>query len=230
MSNEQEPVPLHHAIGARLRELRQERGLRQDDVALAARHWGVDWTQPTVAAIEAGARPLAVEELLLLPVILFEGIELPDLLPGDGWVDLDTPMGTTVLRRAALRRLLEGRYAAAPKTRRVAEVIHANAPGRGIELTADRPQEEERAQAVSAAAGGDAERKAARKLSIPPIEVSEAAYARYGRSLTAERDRRVAEQAPADASPRSLQALRGHVTRALLSELDPILNQKGRRG
>jgi len=56
-----------------------------------------------------------------------------------------------------------------------------------------------------------------------------AAHGRYGRSFSDERDRRVAEQATSDAAPRTLQALRGHVTRAMVAELAPVLEQ-GRRG
>jgi hypothetical protein len=82
------------------------------------------------------------------------------------------------------------------------------------------------AQDAQEAARGDAERKAARKLGVDAMNLSVAAHGRYGRSFTAERDARVAEQAPADASPRSLQALRGHVTRAMLAELAPALERK----
>jgi hypothetical protein len=81
---------------------------------------------------------------------------------------------------------------------------------------------------ASEAAGGDAERKAARRLGVPALTLSVAAHSRYGRSFTAERDRRVAEQAPADAPPRTLQALRGHITRALIAELATALTKGGR--
>ena len=82
------------------------------------------------------------------------------------------------------------------------------------------------AEDAKEAARGDAVRKAARKLGVRPLVLSAAAQGQYGRSFTAERDARVAEQAPADAPPRSLQALRGHVTRAMLAELAPALEQK----
>lgn len=65
----------------------------------------------------------------------------------------------------------------------------------------------------------DAEQKAARRLRTFPLMVAAAARKRWGRSFTEERDRRVAEQAPSGASPRTLQAARGHVARVLLKEL-----------
>lgn len=85
MSNEQ--PSLSQAIGARLRALRTEHGLRQEQVAAYARVWGLDWTRSTVAAIEAGDRALSLEEFFALPLV-YKPLQLPDLFPGDGWVDL----------------------------------------------------------------------------------------------------------------------------------------------
>jgi hypothetical protein len=67
----------------------------------------------------------------------------------------------------------------------------------------------------------DAEQKAARRLRTFPLAVAVAARRRWRRSFTEERDHRVTAQAQPDATPRTLQALRGHVTRALLDELRP---------
>jgi hypothetical protein len=74
-------------------------------------------------------------------------------------------------------------------------------------------------EAAHADVAGDAELKAARRLRVPPVAVALAARRSWKRSLTEERDRRVAEEAPADATPRTLQALRGHISRGLLEEL-----------
>lgn len=65
----------------------------------------------------------------------------------------------------------------------------------------------------------DADRKAATRLAVDPLVVAVAAQLLWGRSLTDERDRRVRDSAPADASPRSIQAIRGRVTRHLLDEI-----------
>jgi hypothetical protein len=52
---------------------------------------------------------------------------------------------------------------------------------------------------------------------------------RWGRSLTEERDRRVAAQASPDATPRTRQAVRGHVTRELMATLAPIVEPQRAR-
>jgi hypothetical protein len=95
---------------------------------------------------------------------------------------------------------------------------------------------------------GDADQKAARRLGIGTDELLSAATALWGRSLTAERDRRVdvgvpssaddhrvmvvANDRPVLASPegqqRALRALRGHTTRELLKELRATLNRAER--
>jgi hypothetical protein len=51
--------------------------------------------------------------------------------------------------------------------------------------------------------------------------------AKWGRTLAEERDHRVTEQARDDDAPRGLQALRGHVTRDLTTELETELREKG---
>jgi hypothetical protein len=53
-------------------------------------------------------------------------------------------------------------------------------------------------------------------LGVEPLAVAKAARKLWDRSLTEERDRRLERR---DATPRSVQALRGHVTRALIAEL-----------
>jgi hypothetical protein len=69
---------------------------------------------------------------------------------------------------------------------------------------------------------GDAERHAARKLGTTPEQINVAALRRWGRTLAEERDHRLSEQT-AELSARSRQALRGHITRDLLTELQDEL-------
>ena len=231
---------LQQAIGRRLRELRHDLGLRQDTVAQGARDVGLLWRQATVAAIEHGQRAVALEEFVLLPLALWHASEratgigywvaLADLLPDDDWVELTE---RTSAHTGALRDLLTGRRPDSqqpfdgeidtPSSERIADPARAmQARGRLARLWPGASWRE--LDRALAAAAGEAERKAARKLGVPPQVVSVAAYARWGRSLTEERDRRVAAQTVAPQTtggikPRTLQALRGHVTRALLDEL-----------
>jgi hypothetical protein len=50
---------------------------------------------------------------------------------------------------------------------------------------------------------------------------------RWGRTLAEERDHRLSEQGR-DTTPRSRQALRGHITRDLMTELEDELRDQGR--
>lgn len=115
-----DPAPaLATVLGQRLRALRKGGDKRQEDVAVAARGYGLAWRRATVAAIETGRRQLSVGELFLLPAVLTRlavgrtgatapasgGLVVADLLPehGDQWAAL-TP-GTNV-RVRGLRALL----------------------------------------------------------------------------------------------------------------------------
>src|SRR5262249_49323241 len=77
----------------------------------------------------------------------------------------------------------------------------------------------------------DAAIKAARKLGVDPETIQTASLKLWNRSLTQERDDRLT--ADPDVSTRSRQALRGHVTRELISELQqeikPTTKTKTRR-
>jgi hypothetical protein len=233
-------LTVDQAIGQRLRELRLEHGLRQDQVATAARQVGLGWTQSTVAAVERGNRALSLGEWFLLPTVVgFAGRvtgpwpKLAELLPNSGRVAVsaETTADVDVLRAELAgqldhdsrhpfgdydtpfsRQLNEGTRRFSAEVKRLLPLWPAMTMG-GL-------------KAAREAARGDAERKAARKLGVPALKLSVAAHGRYGRSFTDERDRRVAEQTPADAPPRSLQALRGHVTRAMLAELASALERK----
>jgi DNA-binding XRE family transcriptional regulator len=234
-------LTVDQAIGQRLRELRLESGLRQDQVATAARRVGLGWTQATVAAIERGNRELSLGEWFLLPTVVgFAGgmtghwPKLAELLPDSGRVALsgETTAAVDILRAELAGQLDHdsrhplGDYST-PLSRKLNESTQRWLAKVKRELLPLWPgMTLGGAQDAQEAARGDAERKAARKLGVDAMNLSVAAHGRYGRSFTAERDARVAEQAPADASPRSLQALRGHVTRAMLAELAPALERK----
>jgi hypothetical protein len=205
---------------------------------------GLGWTQSTVAAIEGGNRALSLGEWFLLSTLIGHAtgfvthqFELAELLPASGRVALsdETTADVEVLRAALAGRLTDpDRKPLAdfdtPLSRRFRDDMRRWS-GEMKRLARLWPKMSLRdyETARDAAARGDAERKAARRLGVPPLDLSVAAHGRYGRSFSDERDRRVAEQAPDDAAPRTLQALRGHVTRAMVAELAPVL-EKGRRG
>jgi hypothetical protein len=236
-------LTVDQAIGQRLRQLRGEYGLRQDQVATAARRVGLGWTQSTVAAIEHGNRGLSLGEWFMLPMVVgFAGggagpwPKLAELLPDSGRVAVsaETTADVDVLRAGLAGQLdHDSRHPFAdydtPFTRKLNESTRRFTAELRPLLPLWPDMATDGYRNAQKAARGDAERKAARKLGVPPLKLSVAAFGRYGRSFTEERDARVAEQAPTDAAPRSLQALRGHITRGMLAELAPVL-EKGRQG
>lgn len=73
----------------------------------------------------------------------------------------------------------------------------------------------------------EAERKMADQLDVAPFQIRDAAHRLWGRTLTDEREARLARRIEnGDVSPRSLQAHRGHVTRELEQEIEQALREK----
>jgi hypothetical protein len=218
--------PLREVLAIGMKEARQQLGLRQEDAAARARAFGLSaWIRGTVAQAEVGARRFGLEEVLLL-TLAYE-TSLADLIAGDDdeLVEL-TPQAR--LSVGALRAMLRGDQAAVQRLSTEAVDIPARrgAPatsrsGRFPDVLAeaqrfgmgDRSLLEHALDEVS-----DAERYAARKLGTTPERLNVAAMQRWGRTLAGERDHRLSEQA-GDVSPRSRQALRGHITRDLMAEL-----------
>lgn len=220
-------------IGAGVRVLRLEQGLTQDELARSLRNAGLDWDQGALARLEAGGRGVSPEQHLLLAQAL--GVEPYQLIAGDDddWVTL-TPRARwrTIAVRAAYAGANPAQMPAGDfedpvirSVRKVAQVIVGRHEQRAAAAKwwprATAGQLDEAIEAV-----GDAERKAGRALGVDPVAVSTVAHKKWGRSFTAERDARAAGLLEEGAGRRALQALRGHVTRQLLAELAPILEEK----
>lgn len=242
----------------RVRTLRDERGETRDELARRARSHGLPWSRDTIAHIEDGTRAIPVEEFLLLPFI-FECELADILGPGDaddvGGVVLVIDARARILlteqasaQPRALAAVLRGRWSdhrdgfETPGSLDAIAERMAGTIGRFADTTARLIERrtksyerlwpgasvEELIQA-EAAAENLAEQKAEAKLGVDALYVSVAAFGLWGRSLTDERDRRLIERAKASISPRSRQALRGHITRELLQELEPVIRRYRRR-
>ncbi|MGH7413183.1 MAG: helix-turn-helix domain-containing protein [Candidatus Rokuibacteriota bacterium] len=217
-------------LGRGLRQLRESRGLRQDEVATLARRWGLEWTQATVATIETGRRQLSVEEFLLLPWIaahqgidaIAQGtatpIELEELIRRGAGEDAIALTPTVYAEAGGIRAIVRGQahspgfedwFALGQSRLRVSEEV----------LAWGQRMPHFHVLAAHADQWADAEQKAARRLATSSLAVAVLARRLWKRSLTEERDARVAGQAPAGATAQTLRALRGHVARALLDEL-----------
>lgn len=241
MPGDERPPTLDQVIGANVRRLREAQGWSQDQFATLARNKGLNWTRSTVAAVEAGAKTLDLGEFLLLVVTASASVN--DLLAGSGRVQIAeaTPKLSAVLAvlegRDAYLDLITGDLGFPPfnwaeiqaalvalgrlqphstfqRRRRRYERL---APG----ITRDPAKIAEAERAAS----GEAEMKAARKLRVDALDLTVAAFGLWNRSLTQERDARVAESEAPNTPSRSIQALRGRVTRQLLEDLKARLKE-----
>lgn len=211
------PVLLQSVITDNMRRIRRERGVLQEDVAMAARWVGVMWSSTTVAQIESGTRQLSLDEFLLLPLILH--CKIGDLLAVE---DQNQPV------KLGYNTILD------PEA--VAELVSSKGPQLKDDQIPMLPGLEEKLdpkikEAISFSgleptllsylkvregARGEAERKAAQTLKFSAVEITALAIRLWSRSLTEERDARAQEQA---SEGKEKRAVRGHITRALLQEI-----------
>lgn len=219
------PRSLRQVLATGAARVRRERGLGEEEAAELLCSYGLtNWQGGTVSQVEAGVRPLAVEELLLLCVAYRVSLlELtgPDPEPVELTAGARLPAAAV---RAMLGddgevlRALPGDALDVPATR--AEPTGAPAPPEALVHAARRFGVRGSAEVGRALAGiGDAERNAARRLGVSPERLVLAAVGRWGRPLTAERDARI-EQRRASTEPDRHIMLRGLVTRELLTELE----------
>jgi transcriptional regulator with XRE-family HTH domain len=201
------PIPLSEAIRQRLRALRLGRGWTQEELAAVARISGLDWTHDTVKNIEVGSRAIGLEELFLL-LLVFQVDEEGFFGQGSSPLELSPAWAVEV---GGLTAILDG-------TIRSEQTTDATERLREVE--------EERTERALA------EKKAATVLGIDVLELKKMARRRWGKSLTRERERRLAEQLQGEqpVTPRRRQALRGHITRSLLEELRAQSMHRTRKG
>ena len=240
-------------VGERLRRWRKEARLTQDQVATAARGFGLDWKRGTVASIEGGHREVSLSEFLALPFLAqFFGSadswnRLASFLPpqvqtdetahsrgGDSLV-LDLTETEVELASGCwidikhLRALVAGYPAGGrkvPKNALVTWGLVAEAASQTTALFEATLRDFSSSIAATMPQLREAEQKAAKKLGVSADAVLAAALTLWGKTLTDERDARAEKQITDEASPRRLQAMRGHVTRDLLDELRPVLKEK----
>jgi transcriptional regulator with XRE-family HTH domain len=177
-------------LAERLRDVRQEAGLRQSEVARSMRALGLAWSQATVSGVEIGRRELSTIELVAICGVL--GTSLSDLVGRRGEV---------VVGENALLK--------------VGRLNDAITSGRPLPLTPDQrfDADDEATRNAARTLGSHYAR------SITTDEVDQAARALWGVSLSVERESRLEENFTPASTPRQRQARRGHMTRRLLDEL-----------
>jgi len=220
-------LPFSVALGHRLRQVREERQKTAVEVAKMSRIVGLNLDRATLIRIELGQRQVSVADLLLLAALY--GAAVAELLPTEA-VQLSEEAGASPQQlRAALT--------AAPAGWELPRLQHALPGGAGWKKawarigSSAKQQFPGAALATVMAAAADARdeadqtvKDAARRLNVSPEQVRVAARHLWDQTLTGERDRRVAVLGGAT-SARAKQARRGHVTRALLAELAPVVDQ-----
>ena len=212
-----EALALRALVGHNLGRLRAEAGVALDDIVRAAWGTGFDWTTAWLGGVERGTRSLTAEQLLALPVVLStclgRRITLAELLAGEAPVSLGVDGRASVPARY-LRDVVTGEPVRQPFAM---PVVVAPPPGIDVAVRAAEKLREIRrgglgdvdirALGRAEAGAGEAENRLARRLGIAPIRVIAAAASLWGRSLTEERDARLADGAgPAAVVARRLTA------------------------
>lgn len=213
------------ALGHKLVEARRRQQRTTEDIARAARLYGLTWHRTTVGQTESGKRSLTAAELFLLPAIYEE--PLPALMPeGTTWLTDETAVWSgelwrTITEKDHRPKMGPGKWALRNPLS-LDEVVETLA-GLGQEWPLDALAKHARD------APDEAEGKAAKKLHTTPHYVAYTARELWGQGLAAERDTRLAERSDAPTEGRALQAARGHVTRTLIAEMEPRVREHERR-
>lgn len=220
---------LQAVLRERIRERREALRLSKEELADRARGAGLAWSQHTVWSIETGRRDVNLGEALLLQVLLETTLE--QLLRTDA--DLVAIDGATVKGRA-LRALVTSpaKPVAVLADPAAIHTVVSKELQRELDRIAGRYRLDVptllKARAWSAAS---AEKREAHRLQVTPLELSAAAHVMWSRSLTEERDLRLASL-PKDLTRSGHlpdeRARAGRVTRLLDLELQKRFGFKRR--
>ncbi|WP_018639517.1 hypothetical protein [Parafrankia elaeagni] len=234
---------LRTVIGEGVRRVRTARkGVRQEDVAKAARSYGLSWDYSRVAALERGEKAISAEELALLPDILSIAcvrlVKLPDLIDPDVWVQV----GDRVMPGSDLIKIYAGQGALRAQA---AQTNRDDWVRRNVEVTrawddrdrlmrlgaiADNSDHFDLHALVASATVGLTEERTARRIGERPLVVAYLSRILWGRPLGEQRDRLVSERADAGDDPARLRALRGRVTRQLIDEMTAEIGRREAHG
>jgi transcriptional regulator with XRE-family HTH domain len=226
------PEPFGVAFGARLRQIREEDEETATTIAKRCQRLGLQWDRTILTRVEQGQRQVAFAEAILLTTVY--GRPLSDLLPKQtvemgrnkrGAITATTEALQDALTDAPyvgggweIAGLMEDLAAAIPRSQRTVELFEGEMPGAAtIDILGGAEH-----------ASDETTVKAAKTLGVTPIEIATAAQALWDHGLAEERDVRTDALGPTS-STRARQARRGHVTRRLLAELQPVI-EAHRRG
>lgn len=219
----QGPETLRRVVGENVARMRQESALRQQDLAIELQARGLSWTRSNVAAAERGERAVSLETLLILANALSSGeriVALADLVAGAGSVQVSDLIQ---MPKSSVRDALRGgEVKISTASGDVAGTLESAKVAVGRVRQALRQTSLLKTMTVAEMrvirqwVQGESEQRAAKQLGIQPVEMQLLAYRLWGQPLDDERDARVGH--PEGKSSASLRAMRGRVTRTLLTE------------
>jgi transcriptional regulator with XRE-family HTH domain len=231
------PVNIHELLGMGIRAARQEKGWRQQDASNEFRSAGLhSWTPLAVGQVESGTRKPSVGDLVLACIAL--GVSLADLVPD---VDENVDLGAGAIVPASdLKAILSGVSAGqlevggivTPGDRWLAEALARSVAERERleplllpiwDMARRRILREDKRRAFLPPT--EAEQRAADRLGIEPAQLKAAARTLWGQDFEQERDARAGDAS--GIPPATLQARRGHATRAMLADLVEFLRAAG---
>lgn len=229
---------LARALGRGIKAAREAKHLTQEQLAARLRDLGLDWSRATVASVETGRRDdVGITEIVIVAFAL--GTSPAELIPSNT-PPIVLAAGLLEVSPNGLRRMLSGTSVGLGRNGfqapRVAQRLQ-QVTEEWREITrlwpalARRPAEDGMTTigAISRDQHGEAEQHAARRLGRSPLEIAVAAHRAWGRGFRDERERRLDQRARKGSSRASLSALRGRVTRELLEELRPLLQERGKQ-
>ncbi|HEY5110367.1 MAG TPA: hypothetical protein VII96_12235 [Acidimicrobiales bacterium] len=224
----------------RLRTASPSGPLSQEGLASAMRLRGVLWTRATVAAVETTRRSVSLIESIALADCL--GVGVTGLVEPEtshvavdagiwsaayllGAVLGDTEKVGDAFQSEELRHLGRTLTRAVRGARSLAQIITARW---GDEVTLNPAVFVESERQIGDTETAVADRLESRtRLGVTPLEIVVAADALWGRCFADERDRRATGRP--DATPRTVQALRGRATRAMEQELREAIEVRADR-
>jgi transcriptional regulator with XRE-family HTH domain len=186
---------LEHVIARNVAERRTDRGWTQADLAREMHTWGFTWATNRVAQVETLRRPVSLLEVIGLAMVF--DLPVQRLLDGDDQIAL--PDGREFPLAWLRKAVIEGQ----PKTR-----FSIFSPQYHLAVEAEYQDL----------------RRMATKLGLSaPEDLDALARTLFGQAFHSEREARLGDVS--GLSKRSAQTKRGHVSRALLAEVDEYLGE-----
>ena len=216
LTSMESPITTRQVIGKNVRRIRTQSGVVADRLALQMQSLGFKWTASRVSEVERGQKPVSIEEMICLAYSLGVetglGVRLADLWEGDFSVEISEQI---YWKSGHIAELFKGQPVYGQQRSVLLPDIYGDGtafgglkPGLHVDLdTAERER----------MVFGVAEKRAQKKFNLTDDELGDAFTKLWGRSLSAERDRR---------SKGGSAQRKGHVTRELLQELESYLESR----